>query len=173
MKLTLDTAIGNKDSSQSILAIDPGYDKVGYAVMNMSNGKPNLIKSGLIKTAKNDSFMHRLSVICINLVKIVKKYQIHECVMEQLFYFKNAKTVIAVAQAQGAIIQTCSSHAVSVAFLTPLQIKLIVAGHGQADKAGVWKMLRLQLGQNIGVADDDESDAIACGFAHLSIRREF
>lgn len=155
-----------------ILSIDPGYDKVGYAVFVSEKGmSPKLETSGLIKTQKSSSLQERIHFICKELVKIAKDNKVEVGVIEQLFFFKNAKTVIAVAQAQGAIIQTLSSIGVAISFLTPLEIKQAVTGDGRADKAGVWKMLKLQLGNELRVGDDDESDAIACGLAYCHIQK--
>nr|MBP6993940.1 crossover junction endodeoxyribonuclease RuvC [Candidatus Woesebacteria bacterium] len=121
--------------------------------------------SGLIKTNKSDELVSRLKVISTKIATIIDQYGVDTMVMEQLFFFKNAKTVIAVAQAQGSLIALAADKELQFSFLTPLQIKQIVTGDGHADKVAVWKMLKLQLGDKLVVADDDESDAIACGYA--------
>ncbi|MFO0704156.1 MAG: crossover junction endodeoxyribonuclease RuvC [Patescibacteria group bacterium] len=155
-----------------ILAIDPGYDKVGYSIFVYSKGStPVLIVSGLIKTSPKETIQNRISEACSEISELIKLHDIDHCVMEQLFFFKNAKTVIAVAQAQGALMQTCNFHHVPQTFLTPLEIKQAVTGDGRADKTSVWKMLKLQLGSDLKVKDDDESDAIACGLAFCSINK--
>jgi len=156
----------------NILGIDPGYDKVGYSVFRHIHGeKPTLTTSGFIKTSPKSDISSRISEICEELARIIELHKIDHCAIEQLFFFKNAKTVIAVAQAQGAIMQTCNTHNVPLTFLTPLEIKQAVTGDGRADKTSVWKMLKLQLGDKLTVEDDDESDAIACGFAYCSIQK--
>ncbi len=119
----------------------------------------------MVKTSKTQTIDLRLKIIVDVLKEIIKNEKINTMVMEQLFFFKNAKTVIGVAQAQGAVIALAAEHELSFHFLTPLQIKQIVTGDGAADKTSVWKMLKLQLGSQLTVADDDESDAIAAGYA--------
>ena len=52
-----------------------------------------------------------------------------------------------------------------VEFLTPLQIKQIVTGYGQADKKSVQKMIKLTT--EIEIKQDDEADAVACGLAYI------
>ena len=153
-----------------LLSIDPGYDKTGYAVFKSDH--PSRIKfvcSGLIKTDKSEDLITRLQYISTTLASIIDTYDIDTMVMEQVFFFKNAKTVIAVAQAQGSIIALAANKGLAFHFLTPLQIKQIVTGDGHADKVSVWKMLKLQLGDKLQVADDDESDAIACGYAYCLV----
>jgi crossover junction endodeoxyribonuclease RuvC len=155
-----------------LLSIDPGYDKTGFAVFESSHSsKTTFLRSGIIKTTPKQSIDLRLKVILEVLETVIADDQIDTMVMEQLFFFKNAKTVIGVAQAQGAIISLAAHHGLSFHFLTPLQIKQIVTGDGRADKAAVWKMLKLELGDNLRVSDDDESDAIACGYAWCVIKR--
>ncbi len=153
-----------------IISIDPGYDKTGYAVFESDHpSNIDFIASGLIKTSKTDDLMTRLQEISTKLSDIIDQYTVDTMVMEQLFFFKNAKTVIAVAQAQGSVIALASAKGLTFSFLTPLQIKQIVTGNGHADKKSVWKMLKLQLGDKLVVADDDESDAIACGYAYCLV----
>lgn len=150
----------------NLIAIDPGYDKTGYAVFRSDHpSNIEFVLSGLIKTDKTQDLIKRLKTISTKLSNIIDEHHIDTMVMEQLFFFKNAKTVIAVAQAQGSVIALAADKGLSFSFLTPLQIKQIVTGDGHADKKSVWKMLKIQLGDKLVVADDDESDAIACGYA--------
>jgi len=154
----------------NIISIDPGYDKTGYAIFQSDHpSKIEFIASGLVKTNKADDLIIRLKQISTKLSSIIEQYKVDTMVMEQLFFFKNAKTVIAVAQAQGSLIALAADKQLQFSFLTPLQIKQIVTGDGHADKQSVWKMLKLQLGDKLTVADDDESDAIACGYAYCLV----
>lgn len=153
-----------------MLSIDPGYDKTGYAVFEIDKkGKRNFtfITSGLIKTRKTDAHQLRLKQVYDELDVIIKKYDIKEIVIEQLFVFKNAKTVIKVAQSLGVIELVGAQNNLVIHRLTPLQIKQAVTGNGTADKQSVQKMILLELGDTITFKDDDESDAVACGLAYI------
>ena len=155
-----------------ILSIDPGFDKVGYAFFDKKSSRSNdfeYLASGLIKTAKTSTTSKRLQTIYDQLVALIKQYKPEKLIMEQLFFFKNQKTVIGVAQAQGAIMLLASQHNIQLLFLTPLQIKQIITGYGNADKKSIHKMISLLLNQELKVADDDESDAIACGLAYCYV----
>ena len=157
-----------------ILAIDPGVEKVGYSVFDKKvNGSITFkyIDSGLIKTSKKLPQNKRLEQIYEMLNKIIAKYEIGHIVMEQLFFAKNVKTAIAVAQAQGVIELLSAQIRVELSYLKPNEIKQSITGYGNADKKAVQKMLWLQLGREIKVKDDDESDAIACGMAACIINR--
>ncbi len=151
------------------LAIDPGYDKVGYAVFDkIENGTSDFtyITSDLIKTPPKDLHEARLLAIYERLSDVIKECSIELMVLESLFMFKNQKTVLKVAQAIGVIELAGAMHNLPIVRLTPLQIKQIVTGYGTADKASVLKMIRLTLADKIVIKDDDQADAIACGLAY-------
>lgn len=156
-----------------LLAIDPGFEKVGYSIFETKtkNSPYKYITSGLIKTSKTLEHGKRLEHIFNELKLLVDEYALEAVVMEQLFFFKNAKTVINVAQAQGVIELLAATNNLPLTYLTPLQIKEIITGYGQADKQAVKKMLNLTLGQDIKVEDDDQSDAIACGLAYCFLNK--
>jgi crossover junction endodeoxyribonuclease RuvC len=153
-----------------ILAIDPGYEKVGYAIFEKQQDKHDkdftFIASDLIKTSPKNPHEVRLKEIFDSLDKIVKTHKIDLLVLEQLFIFKNQKTVLKVAQAIGAIELVAAQNNLLIERLTPLQIKQIITGYGNADKLAVKKMIDLTLTDKVKVKDDDESDAIACGLAY-------
>lgn len=152
-----------------LLAIDPGIEKVGYSVFEKNFKKRpsyRYLTSGLIKTSRSNTLEIRLKKIYDDLKQLIDKHKPNLIVLEQLFYFKNAKTVISVAQAQGVIRLLAAQNNLSLKLLTPLAIKQIITGYGTADKKSVQKMLKLTLKEDVVIADDDQSDAIACGLAY-------
>lgn len=156
-----------------LLSIDPGIEKVGFAVFEKQDTprKISFITSGLIKTKKTTAPELRLLQIFDEITKLFDSYKPDILIMEQLFFFKNQKTVIAVAQSQGAILLAAAQKGMPVEYLTPLQIKQTITGYGSSDKKSVHKMLQLILKQDLQVEDDDQSDAIACGLAYCYINQ--
>lgn len=148
-----------------ILAIDSGIERTGYAVFD---GRKYLT-SALIKTSKNDTTEIRLMKIHDSLKNIYAKYKPEVTVIERLFFVKNQTTAIRVSQAQGVALLLAAQNKTRVEFLTPLQIKQTVTGYGQADKKSVQKMLKLELG--IEIKQDDEADAVACGYAYSLVSK--
>jgi crossover junction endodeoxyribonuclease RuvC len=153
-----------------ILSIDSGIEKTGIAIFEKKQKKLNcdfeFIDSDLIKTAKELRTEQRILKICEEIEKIIDKYEPDLVVIEQLFFFKNQKTIIRVSQAQGAVLLTAAKNKIPVEFMTPLQIKQIITGYGQADKKAVQKMLSLILKLDKPFKEDDEADAVACGLAY-------
>lgn len=157
----------------NILAIDPGIEKVGYSVFEKNDSGSTSFKyltSGLIKTSKSLTQAKRLQHIYEELTEYIKEFKIESIAMEQLFFFKNAKTVISVAQAQGVIELLAATSNIPLIYLTPLQIKEIITGYGRSDKKAVRKMIDLTLKEEIKILDDDQSDAIACGLAYCYLK---
>jgi crossover junction endodeoxyribonuclease RuvC len=154
-----------------VLAIDPGYDKLGYAVFSKEKSTPEYIKSGLIKTSKALSPGERLLELHDNLFKVINKEKPDTLAIERLFFTKNVTTALGVSQSVGIVLLLAAQNKLQIIELTPNQIKEIITGYGNSDKKSVQKMLWLQLGREIKVKDDDESDAIACGMAACVINR--
>lgn len=146
-----------------ILAIDPGFDKIGAAIFEKE--KQQFITSFIIQTIKTESLELRIKSLCDQLETVIKEHKPQCIVMEKLFFFKNQKTMFQVAQAQGAMMLLAAQHNLQVSLLTPLQIKQIVTGYGNADKKSVQKMLEMSLHIDLTKKEDDETDAIACGYA--------
>ena len=146
-----------------ILSIDSGIERTGYAIFK----NKKYVTSALIKTSKEKSTEIRLEEIYSRLNLVFKKYKPEIVVIEQLFFFKNQKTFIRVAQAQGVALLLAAQNNIKVEFLTPLQIKQTVTGYGKSDKKSIQKMLKLEL--QIDIVQDDEADAVACGFAYCLI----
>ena len=149
----------------NILSIDSGIERTGYAVFK----DKKYVISALIKTSKEKSTEVRLEEIYSKLSHVFKKYQPDIMVLEQLLFFRNQKTFIRVAQAQGIVMLLAAQNKIRVEFLTPLQIKQIVTGYGQADKKSVQKMIRLTT--EIDIKQDDEADAVACGMAYFLLKK--
>lgn len=149
-----------------VLSIDPGIGRLGYALFEKKGGNLRYLNSGLVTTQKKDPKGKRLLHIESELERIILRHKPTHLVMEELFFSKNIKTAIVVAQAQGVILMTAAKHSMSVSLLTPTQVKQIITGYGSSDKRSVQKMLRLTLHLEKELKQDDVADAIACGAAY-------
>jgi len=150
----------------NILSIDSGVERTGFCVFRSQGSDPLYVTSGLIKTSKLESIEIRLKKIYSEIKKILEDRKISLVILEQLFFFKNQKTVIKVSQAQGVILLLAAQNNIPVEFLTPLQIKQSITGYGQADKKSIQKMLSFFLKLDKKFTQDDEADAVACGLAY-------
>jgi crossover junction endodeoxyribonuclease RuvC len=156
-----------------ILSIDPGIERIGYAVFHKQpKFKYDYQTSGLIKTDKKLELKTRLYEIYTQLKSLVDTHRPDMIVLEQLFFFKNAKTVVQVSQAQGVILLLAAQENLHLEFLTPLQIKSIITGYGNADKKAMQKMVSLLMPELASIKQDDQVDAIACGLAFCHLRSD-
>lgn len=158
-----------------ILALDSGIEKTGYAIFDKDKKyKEGLryITSGLIQTSKTKTTEKRLNEIYESIYKLIESSHPNIVVLEQLFFFKNQKTVIRVSQAQGVVMLLAAQNEIPVEFLTPLQVKQIVTGYGQSDKKSVQKMLKITLKLDGELKQDDQADAIACGMAYCLLNNK-
>lgn len=148
-----------------ILGIDPGYAIIGYGIIDTSKSDM-VVDYGAITTPKEDSLPIRLEAIENSLKFLFDKFRPDVVAIEELFYFKNQKTVIQVAQARGVIILACQKYCGNIYEYTPLQIKQALTGQGRAEKAQVQYMVKAILGLNSIPKPDDAADALAVAICH-------
>lgn len=149
-----------------VLGIDPGLAIVGYGVINSIKNNYEPIAYGVIRTDKGIDTSTRLYELSIKLERIIDKYNPDVVAIEQLFFFKNAKTVITVAEARGVIILTALKGAKTIAEYTPLEVKQAITGYGSADKKQVQQMVRILLKLDHTPKPDDAADALAIALCH-------
>ena len=152
-----------------ILGIDPGMAIVGYGLLEVNSNNIQLITSGSIQTDKKLDDSKRLLEIYNDLSQIVEKYSPDCASVEQLFFFKNQKTIIPVAEARGVIVLTCKECGLDVYEYTPLQIKQALTGVGRAEKQQVQFMVKTLLGLEKIPKPDDAADAVAAALCHSQI----
>ena len=144
-----------------ILGIDPGTATTGYGVIEASNGHIKMIEYGCIKTDKKDDPAKRLREIYNDLNKLIKKHRPSKVAVESIFFYKNVKTAIAVAQARGVILLCVQNNKKDLLEFTPLQVKNSLTGYGKADKKQVQFMVKKLLKLKKTPRPDDAADALA------------
>lgn len=149
-----------------ILGIDPGMAIVGYGIIEIEGEKPILVGSGSIRTDKDNSDSKRLLEIFNDLSVIVEKYQPDCASVENLFFFKNQKTVIPVAEARGVILTVLEKFNIPTFSYTPMEVKQVLTGYGRADKKEVEQMVKIALNADTLPKLDDTVDAIAIAICH-------
>ena len=146
-----------------ILGIDPGMAIVGYGLIETVNDSINLLTSGSIQKLPDSK---RLLEIYNDLTTVVQKYQPDCASVEELFFFKNQKTIIPVAEARGVILTVLEKLNIPTYSYTPIQVKQVLTGYGRAEKKEVEQMVRLTLQSDKLPKLDDTVDAIAIAICH-------
>lgn len=148
-----------------VLGIDPGYNIVGFGVVESSNNQ--VIDYGVITTPKNMSMSERLKVIFEATNELIDNFKPDEVAFEELFFNNNQKTAVAVAQARGVLIMACKLKMDRLFEYTPLQIKQALTGVGRAEKKQVQYMVKSILGLSSIPRPDDAADALAVALCHI------
>ncbi|MEK7586960.1 MAG: crossover junction endodeoxyribonuclease RuvC [Patescibacteria group bacterium] len=152
-----------------ILGIDPGYDKLGVAVVEkLPKEKEKLIYSACLKTNKSDDYFDRLKELGESLEKIIEIYKPEVLSIEKLFFTTNQKTAMRVSEVRGMIIYLAKKNNLKIFEYTPLQVKSTIAGFGRADKAQVIMMVPKLIVLKKEIKEDDEYDAIALALTCLA-----
>lgn len=155
-----------------ILGIDPGTATTGFGLVRL-NGKGNeVVTWGLIETSKTLLKEHRLDFIFEETLALIKKHKPDVFVFEKIFFATNAKTVIAVGQAQGVMILAAGKSKVHIEEYAPGTIKKMITGNGRANKKEVQEHIRRILGNRVKSAKhkkthfDNAADALAIALTH-------
>lgn len=154
-----------------VLAIDPGYDRMGVAVLEMRDGKEFLIHSSCIETDKKAELDERLFTIGAVFKTLLAEHKPDIVGIETLFFNKNVKTAIGVAQARGIIMFLSREAGAEVREFGPQEIKIAITGYGKSDKNAVIDMVKRLVRNAPDKALDDEYDAIAIGVTTLAHHR--
>lgn len=154
-----------------ILGIDPGFGRMGYAVLAAAGNDLHLLACDAIMTPAALSYPQRLQRIYEQLGEITAQFQPAEAAIEALFFGKNVTTAIAVAQARGVAILLLEQRGVSIAEYTPSAVKLAVTGYGAARKEQVGYMVCQLLRLSAIPKPDDAADAAAIAICHVHMLR--
>ncbi len=153
-----------------ILGIDPGYERLGVAVIEKGD-TDTLLYSDCIKTSAELPFSERLLILGKSIETIIKDYSPDVLSIEKLYFTNNQKTAMNVAQAIGTLIYIAKINGLEVFEYTPLQIKSACTGSGRADKRQMMLMLPNLIKINKKIEYDDEYDAIAVCITHSASSR--
>ena len=148
------------------LGIDPGFARCGYAFIESKNSVYKIVDCGLIETFQNEEYNQRLKKIFDELNNLIIKYKPENAAIEELFFSKNTKTALKVAEARGIIILALTINNIDFMEYKPKEVKSQITGNGNANKDAVIKMINLFTGSKI--IQDDTADAVAIALAHAS-----
>jgi crossover junction endodeoxyribonuclease RuvC len=148
-----------------VLGIDPGLATTGYGIVDRDGDGYKVVEAGVITTPAEEPLPRRLKTIYDGVRELIAEFQPDEVAVEELYFAKNVKTAVSVAQARGVILlAACELPPVGY---TPLQVKLQITGFGRATKGQIQGMVTRLLGLKTGPKSDDAADALAIALCHL------
>ncbi|MEB3244922.1 MAG: crossover junction endodeoxyribonuclease RuvC [Vampirovibrionales bacterium] len=144
-----------------ILGIDPGLATVGFGVIEVCDaGRFTARQWGAIKTEAGMPDAERLAEIYTDICALIRQHQPRYAGIEQIFFCKNAKTLVPVAQARGVLLMALQQSGVQILEFTPMQVKQTIAGHGKAVKKEIQEYTRRWLDLPRLPKPDDAADAL-------------
>lgn len=161
----------SKLSSPVVLGLDPGYDRVGWAIATINSVHDiSVLDFGCITTDRKQTRSFRYNQIFTQLTELVSEHQIAELAIEELFFAKNTTTAMHVAEARGVMLTVAFQHNLAISEYSPPQIKLAVTGDGRASKTALTKMVKLQLRLDEKKVPDDSYDALGLLITHAVLK---
>ncbi len=144
-----------------ILGIDPGTSRIGYGLIK-DGSELKLIDCGVIEITEPDK---KILILGKKYAKLLKKFQPDLVAIEKLFFAKNKKTALGVAQSRGVLILKSLEAKIPIAEYGPMEVKLATTGYGLSDKKAVATMVKIFLKADSLKGYDDASDALAIAIA--------
>ena len=151
-----------------ILGIDPGSTTIGYGLIAYEHRvlKPKVLDYGYIDLKGYKKQEEKLLHLNKDLKYIFKKYKPDFLAIENIYFFKNAKTFTAVSEAKGVILLAAAEAKTQINEYTPLQVKQTISGYGKATKKIIEKLIQSSLDIRSSIKPDDSSDALAIALCH-------
>jgi len=155
--------------SLTVLGIDPGLTRCGYAVLQVQgNTDVSLTSLGVLRTKPEDELPARLAEIAQEVDALLDQYQPTAVVVERIFFQSNVRTAMSVGQVSGLVLSAAARRGIEVVQYSPNQVKLAITGWGGADKAQVQKMVKQRLKLNTIPKPADAADAAAIALCHIA-----
>lgn len=154
-----------------IIGIDPGIAIVGYGIIDIVGNGFSVVDYGIIETPSTMDELERLKSIYDSMNILIDRHNPQEAAIEELFFNKNIKTAIQVAQARGVELLACMNRGLEVYEYTPLQIKQAVVGYGRAEKKQIQEMVKMLLNLKSIPKPDDAADGLAIAITHAHSRK--
>jgi crossover junction endodeoxyribonuclease RuvC len=150
-----------------MLGLDPGYGRLGWAVVEQRGSSLSSLGYGVFETPASAPFGERLLAVHGFVQGLAQRHAGAEAAVETLFFSRNTSTAMAVAQARGVILLALCQSGITPLEVSPQHVKMAVAASGKAGKAQVQAMTQRLLGLKSLPRPDDAADALALALAGL------
>ena len=149
-----------------ILGLDPGLATTGYGIIDVEGNKFSLIKYGTIITSPKDTLSQRIKQIYQECTSLLSIHNPSIVAIESLFFSRNTKTALIVAQARGILLLCAENYNKPIYEYPPPQIKLGICGYGKATKQQIQYMTKQLLNLTQIPKPDDAADALGIAICH-------
>lgn len=151
-----------------VLGLDPGTTAAGYGLVRQGPGGLTPLGFGILAPGtearsggSGEGLGGRLLALHGALAELLDRHEPDLVAVEELFFTKNIRSGLAVAQARGVLLLAAAQAGIPVVQYGPLQVKQAVTGYGRAEKAQVQAMVARLLNLEEPPRPDDAADALA------------
>ncbi len=152
----------------AVLGIDPGLARMGLAIVRREGRRPVLAWAGTVLTPADMPEPLRLRTVAAAVREVIATHRPTSVAIERVAFNRNQVSALTVARVTGAVMVVAAESDLPIDEYSPTEVKSVVAGAGNADKAQV----RLALTRLHGLADvpiqADAVDAVAIALTHLT-----
>ena len=153
-----------------VLGLDPGTLRVGFALLEASGPRLQLIEAGALSTNKRLPYAQRLGAIYSDLCALITRLAPNEAAIEATFVGINARSALKIGEGRGVALAALGNCGLVPAEYPPATIKRAATGKGAASKQQVARMIALQLGLREAPKPEDATDACAVALCHINRR---
>lgn len=162
-----------KTNADKILGIDPGFGRMGWAIVRRDKNNYFAEEIGCLETKSKTPYQERIRQIGEGIEKIISKHRPEIMAIEKLFFAANQKTALRVSEARGVAVYLASVAKIPILEYTPLEIKVAVCGYGRADKKQIQNMVKILLKLKTVPKHDDATDALAAALTAFSHQKPY
>ncbi len=149
-----------------ILGIDTSLRSTGIGIVEAQGSKMTAVYYGIIKNPSTRPLSESLLFLREELEKIIVEHEPKIAAVEGIFYARNVRTALLLAQARGTLIAQCAQQGLPVFEYEPRRVKMSVGGYGGATKEQIQAMIKTLLHLD-KEPSNDAADALALAITHL------
>ena len=153
-----------------VLGIDPGLSRCGYGVVEQRGHRQRAVAAGVVTTSPTAEIPDRLAEMQLEIRGLIRDFRPEVVAIERVLFQTNVRTAMGVGQASGVVMAESVNAGCKVVEYSPNEIKLAVAGDGNADKGQMEQMVRLLLDLRQPLRPVDAADALGVALCYLAHR---
>lgn len=155
----------------TVLGIDPGLRRTGYAVLcGRLATEARLVEAGVVRLNPNAKLEQRLVELEASISSLVEQHKPGTLAVEQLYaHYKHPRTAILMGHARGVILAVTARRGVAIVSVSATHVKKSLTGAGHAGKAQVQRAVAATLGLAKPPEPHDVADAIAIALCGLQM----
>ena len=151
-----------------VLGVDPGLARLGLAVLGREGRRAVLIWADTLRTPVGMPESERLRRVAEAVREAIAAHAPTSVAIERVAFNRNQVSALVVARATGAVMVVVAEAGLSIDEYSPTEVKSVVTGAGNADKAQVRQALVRMHGLHGVPTQADAVDAVAIALTHLT-----